>query len=106
MTRKRSMLTQQSISRDEQEVRLTKTLLEYRTARDKHCPCVFRNVQTKFNGRATAETIKSAMLRFTINRLEREFNLDDETMIRTLLKVPSTAVIRLAVVRVIPVEKS
>jgi len=100
------MLTQQSISKEAQEVRLTKTLREYRTTRDKHSPCVFRIVQTKFNGRATAETIKSATLRFTMNRLDTEFNLDDETRIRTLLKVPSTVVIRLAMVRVIPVEKS
>ena len=106
MTKQRSILTQQSISKDEQEVRLTKTLREYRTARDKHTPWVLRIVQTKFNGRATAETIKSATQRFTMNRLDTEFNLDDETRIRTLLKVPSTVVIRLAIVRVVPVEKS
>ena len=100
------MLTQQSMSRDAQEVRLTKTLREYRTARDKQSPCVFRSVQTKFNGRATAETIKSATLRFTMNILDTDFNLDDVTRIKTLLNVPSTVVRRLAMVRVTPVEKS
>lgn len=106
MTRKRSMLTQPRMSKEANDVRLMTTLREYTTALDKQNPCVFRSVQTVFSGRARAETIRSATLRFTMNRFDTECNFDDETRIKTLLKLPRIVVIKLAMVRDIPVEKS